>query len=86
MEAFIGLVTAFDIKVDVLVPLALIALASISEDFVAIALAINGTLNPVVGALVHNAGSMQVITYSALLLKGKGNDCKIKADGINEAY
>ena len=35
----------------------------------AIALAIIGTLNPVVGALVHNAGSVLVITNSALLLK-----------------
>lgn len=35
----------------------------------AIVLAITGTLNPVVGALVHNAGSMLVITNSALLLK-----------------
>lgn len=38
-------------------------------NFVAIALAIIGTLNPVVGALVHNAGSVLVITNSALLLK-----------------
>ena len=34
-----------------------------------IVLAITGTLNPVVGALVHNAGSVLVITNSALLLK-----------------
>ena len=33
---------------------------------IAIALAIIGTLNPVVGALVHNAGSVLVITNSAL--------------------
>ncbi len=32
-------------------------------------IAITGTLNPVVGALVHNAGSVLVITNSALLLK-----------------
>ena len=32
-------------------------------------IAITGTLNPVVGALVHNAGSVLVITSSALLLK-----------------
>ncbi len=37
-------------------------------DFIAIALAINGTLNPVVGALVHNAGSVLVIVNSAFLL------------------
>ena len=38
-------------------------------NFVAIVLAIHGTLNPVVGALVHNAGSVLVITCSAFLLK-----------------
>ena len=36
---------------------------------IAIVLAIIGTLNPDVGALVHNAGSVLVITNSALLLK-----------------
>ena len=35
---------------------------------VGIALAITGILNPVVGALVHNAGSVLVIINSALLL------------------
>ena len=38
-------------------------------NFIAIVLAITGTLNPVVGALVHNAGSVLVITNSAFLLK-----------------
>lgn len=38
-------------------------------NFVAIVLAITGKLNPVVGALVHNAGSVAVIINSALLLK-----------------
>lgn len=38
-------------------------------NFVAILLAIRGTLNPVVGALVHNAGSVLVIINSAFLLK-----------------
>jgi cation transport ATPase len=38
-------------------------------NFVAIALAITGILNPVVGALVHNAGSVLVIVNLALLLK-----------------
>ena len=38
-------------------------------NFVAIILAIRGTLDPVVGALVHNAGSVLVITNSAFLLK-----------------
>ena len=42
---------------------------SMTLNFVAIILAIIGTLNPVVGALVHNAGSVLVITNSAMLLK-----------------
>lgn len=42
---------------------------SLTLNFVAIVLAITGTLDPVVGALVHNAGSVLVITNSALLLK-----------------
>lgn len=42
---------------------------SLTHNFIAIVLAITGTLNPVVGALVHNAGSVLVITNSALLLK-----------------
>ena len=41
---------------------------SMTLNFVAIALAITGVLNPVVGALVHNAGSVLVIVNSALLL------------------
>ncbi len=42
---------------------------SMALNFIAIVLAIIGTLNPVVGALVHNAGSVLVITNSALLLR-----------------
>ena len=42
---------------------------SLTLNFIAIVLAITGTLTPVVGALVHNAGSVLVITNSALLLK-----------------
>lgn len=42
---------------------------SMTLNFVAITLAIIGTLNPVIGALVHNAGSILVIINSALLLK-----------------
>ena len=44
---------------------------SMALNFLAIVLAIGGTLNPVVGALVHNAGSVLVITCSAFLLKWK---------------
>ena len=44
---------------------------SMALNFVAIVLAIIGTLNPVVGALVHNAGSVLVITNSAFLLNWK---------------
>jgi heavy metal translocating P-type ATPase len=42
---------------------------SMGLNFAAIILAITGILNPVVGALVHNAGSVLVIVNSALLLK-----------------
>ena len=41
---------------------------SMALNFIAITLAILGALNPVVGALVHNAGSVLVITNSAFLL------------------
>ena len=44
---------------------------SMGLNFLAIALAIPGILNPVVGALVHNAGSVVVIVHSALLLGWK---------------
>lgn len=44
---------------------------SMTLNFVAIALAITGILDPVVGALVHNAGSVLVIINSAFLLKWK---------------
>lgn len=42
---------------------------SMGLNFLAITLAITGILNPVIGALVHNAGSVFVIINSALLLK-----------------
>ncbi len=44
---------------------------SMGLNFLAIALAITGILNPVVGALVHNAGSVLVIINSALLYHWK---------------
>lgn len=40
-------------------------------NFVAIILAMTGILNPVLGALVHNLGSVAVIINSALLLNFK---------------
>lgn len=43
--------------------------ASMVLNFAAIGLAISGILNPVLGALVHNAGSVAVIINSSLLLK-----------------
>ena len=45
---------------------------SMALNFLAIILAGLGTLNPVTGALVHNAGSVAVILNSALLLNWKG--------------
>ena len=46
---------------------------SMMLNFIAITFAITGLLGPVIGALVHNAGSVLVITNSALLLKWKDN-------------
>ena len=45
---------------------------SMGLNFLAILLAAIGALDPVIGALVHNAGSVIVIINSALLLKWKG--------------
>lgn len=42
---------------------------SLALNFIAILLAVTGYLNPVVGALVHNGGSIIVILNSVLLLK-----------------
>lgn len=44
---------------------------SMGLNFLAIILAITGVMGPVVGALVHNAGSVLVIVNSSLLLKWK---------------
>lgn len=46
---------------------------SMTLNFIAVALAMFGMLNPVVGALVHNAGSVIVIVNSAFLLKWNYN-------------
>lgn len=53
---------------------------SMALNFVAITLAILGILNPVVGALVHNAGSVFVIINSAVLLKWKPQFFKLLCD------
>ncbi len=42
---------------------------SMTLNFIAVALAITGVMGPVMGALVHNAGSVLVIVNSALLLR-----------------
>lgn len=42
---------------------------SLTLNFIAIILAMTGILNPVVGALVHNMGSVFVIINAAFLLK-----------------
>ncbi|MDO4280427.1 MAG: cation-translocating P-type ATPase [Peptococcaceae bacterium] len=47
---------------------------SMGLNFIAIILAMTGILNPVVGALVHNAGSVFVIIHSALLLNWRKKD------------
>ncbi len=44
---------------------------SMTLNFIAIILAMTGVLNPVLGALVHNAGSIFVIIHSSLLLQWK---------------
>jgi heavy metal translocating P-type ATPase len=49
-------------------------ITSLTLNFIAIFLAIAGILNPILGALVHNAGSVAVIINSSLLLKWKEKD------------
>jgi cation transport ATPase len=48
--------------------------ASMFLNFAAIVLAVMGVLNPILGALVHNAGSVAVICNSTLLLKWQKNN------------
>lgn len=50
---------------------------SLVLNFVAIILAILGILDPITGALVHNVGSVLVVSYSALLLRWKNNNLMI---------
>lgn len=47
---------------------------SMALNFLAIILAMTGLLGPVIGALVHNAGSILVIINSAFLLRWKGKN------------
>ncbi len=55
---------------------------SLVLNFIAILLAVTGVLSPVLGALVHNAGSVAVIISSALLLKWRcHNACCHKVHG-----
>lgn len=61
---------------------------SLALNFLAIILAITGILNPVVGALVHNLGSVFVILNSAKLLKTRNNldlHIKIEYEVTNES-
>ncbi len=57
---------------------------SMTLNFLAIALAMTGILNPVTGALVHNAGSVFVIICSALLLNWKATP-KIQPEKTGDA-
>ena len=61
---------------------------SLALNFLARILAMTGILNPVVGALVHNLGSVFVILNSAKLLKTKNNlalNCKTESLFTNES-
>ena len=51
--------------------------ASMVLNFIAIALAIGGYLTPVLGALVHNAGSVAVIINSSLLLTWREKERRV---------
>ena len=51
--------------------------AAMALNFAAILLAMTGILTPVIGALVHNAGSVVVIAHSAFLLKWQPRPSKL---------
>ena len=55
---------------------------SMGLNFIAIILAMTGVLNPVIGALVHNAGSIVVIINSALLLHWHKQGTTVKMQSI----
>ncbi len=56
---------------------------SMALNFVAILLAVTGILTPVVGALVHNAGSVLVVANSALLLRWRTNAASAGRSGLS---
>ncbi len=56
---------------------------SMTLNIVAVILAITGILNPVVGALVHNAGSVVVIIHSAFLLRFKESQRNASEDDFH---
>lgn len=55
-------------------------------NFVAVILAMTGILNPVVGALVHNAGSVVVIINSALLLNYDKRKSSYNKESTKDTY
>ena len=59
---------------------------SILLNFAAVILAMIGTLNPVLGALVHNAGSVVVIINSALLLNYDKRKSSYNKESIKDTY
>jgi P-type E1-E2 ATPase len=58
--------------------------ASMTLNFVAIILAALGILDPVVGALVHNVGSVVVILNSSLLLRWNSKQAGVDGAGTAE--
>ena len=69
--------TVFTIRINIII--------SMSLNFIAIVLAMTGILNPVVGALVHNTGSVAVILHSAFLLRYGKEEKKAKDTPIEKA-
>lgn len=59
---------------------------SMGLNFIAVILAMSGMLGPVVGALVHNAGSVLVIMNSALLLKYNKTSYKTEKYSVHKNY
>ena len=78
LEAVIGLVTAFDIKADVLVSLALIASICIGEDFaageVAFIMQLGGLLEELTVARAGIEKLMHLIPQTARVLHGEGDE------------